>query len=63
MPFRPEPPRLDLPTVREVARRLEERLKAVEVYGAGGCPTCHEAEARAFAAQLRRLAQGAEDRR
>jgi hypothetical protein len=52
-----EQPRLDAATVREVARLLEERLKVVQVYGAGGCPTCHDGEARAFAAQLRRLAE------
>lgn len=46
--------------VREVVHRPEERLKAVEVYGAGGCPVCHEAEFRAFAALLRRLAEEAD---
>jgi len=51
----PEQPRLDAATVREVVRRLEERLKAVEVYGAGGCPTCHDGEARAFLGRLRKL--------
>jgi hypothetical protein len=35
---------------------LEERIRAVEVYGAGGCPTCHEAEARAFLFKLREIA-------
>jgi len=49
-------------TVREVARRLEERLKAVAVYGAGGCPTCHDGEARAFVALLRKLGEEAEGR-
>ena len=58
-----DPTRLDVATVREVARRLDERLKAVEVYGAGGCPNCHDGEARAFAALLRRLAEEAEGRK
>jgi hypothetical protein len=59
---RDEPSRLDAATVRVMVRLLDERIRAVEVYGAGGCPTCHEAEARAFVAQLRRLADEAEDR-
>jgi hypothetical protein len=42
---------------------LRERLKAVAVYGAGGCPVCHEAEARAFAAQLRRMVEELERQR
>jgi hypothetical protein len=51
-----------LVTIR-VSRRLDERLKAVEVDGAGGCPTCRDGEARAFLALLRRLAEEAEHRR
>ena len=54
---RGEPSQLDAETIRAVTRLLEERLKAVELYGAGGCVACHEAEARAFAAHLRRLAE------
>jgi hypothetical protein len=55
----PAPPvRLDHATVEEVARLLAKRLDEVKVYGAGGCPTCHDAEARAFLAQLRKLADG-----
>lgn len=46
---------LDKPTVRELARLLEERLRVVETYG-GRCPSCREAEAHAFLAKLRALA-------
>jgi hypothetical protein len=59
MPWRrpalPPPVLLDPATVRELARLLAERLDAVKRYGTGGCPTCHEAEAHAFLAQLRKL--------
>jgi len=58
-----EPTRLDVATFCEVARRLEVRLKAVEVYGAGGCPTCHDGEAQAFVTLLRRLAEEAKGRK
>ena len=61
MPSRPEPLLLDPNTVREVARRLEERLRVVEIYGAGGCPTCHDGEARSFAVRLRRLIEGGDE--
>jgi hypothetical protein len=44
---------LDLATVRELARALAERLDAVGAFGS--CPTCREAEARAFLARLRRV--------
>jgi len=50
-----EPRRLDAATVREIARLLDERVRAVEVYGAGGCPTCHDGEARAFLGRLQRM--------
>lgn len=53
----PAPPvRLDHATIDEVARLLAKRLDEVKVYGAGGCPTCHDAEAQAFLPQLRKLA-------
>lgn len=55
---RPEPPQpvpLDPAAVRELVRLLAKRLDEVMAYGAGGCPTCRDAEARAFLAQLRRL--------
>jgi hypothetical protein len=57
---RPEPPppiQLDHATVQEVARLLAKRLDEVRVYGAGGCPRCHDAEAQAFLAQLRKQAE------
>jgi hypothetical protein len=41
--------------MNEIIRLLEERLRQVEVYGAGGCPTCHDAELRAVIARLRGL--------
>ncbi len=47
---------LDRNTLRELARVLAERLQQVDTYG-GSCPTCREAEARAFLAKLRRLLQ------
>jgi uncharacterized protein (UPF0212 family) len=54
------PVTVDAPPLRTAARRLEERLQVVKIYAAGGCPTCNEAEARAFVAELRRLADEAE---
>ena len=57
---RPEPPPpvpLDFVTVQEIARRLAKRLDEVKIYGAGGCPACHDAEAQAFLAQLRKLVE------
>lgn len=44
---------LDVTTVAELARVLEDRLAAVAAFG--GCGTCHNAEARAFLAQLRQI--------
>ena len=58
---RPVPPPavpLDPVTVRELARVLAKRIDDVTTYGAGGCAACHDAEARAFLAQLRKLADG-----
>jgi len=40
------------------ADALEKRLREVEAYSLGGCQTCHEAEARAFLARLRKIARG-----
>jgi hypothetical protein len=36
---------LDRPTLEHAIAALEKRLEAVATYGAGGCPTCHDAEA------------------
>jgi hypothetical protein len=47
---------LDRPTVEHVLRLLEDRLEAVATYGAGGCPTCHDAELRGAILLLRRIA-------
>jgi hypothetical protein len=44
---------LDRRTVAELARVLAERLDAVKAFGV--CPTCREAEAKAFLARLRRI--------
>jgi hypothetical protein len=54
---RPPTPPLDAPTLEHAARLLEERLKAVETYGVGGCRTCHDAELRGAIAKLRELAR------
>jgi hypothetical protein len=37
---------------------LASRLSALGTYGADGCPTCPDAEARAFLARLHREAMG-----
>jgi hypothetical protein len=47
---------VDRPTVEHVLKLLENRLEAVATYGAGGCPTCHDAELRGAILLLRRLA-------
>lgn len=47
--------RLDHPTIEHAILLLEARLQAVVTYGAGGCPTCHDAELRGGIAILRRL--------
>jgi hypothetical protein len=51
---------LDRATLEHVVRLLEHRLSAVATYGAGGCPTCHDAELRGAIALLRRLQEPAE---
>ncbi|MBI5543777.1 MAG: hypothetical protein HY901_07825 [Deltaproteobacteria bacterium] len=48
---------LDAATLRHVAKLLEDRLQAVVTYGAGGCPTCHDAELRGAIATIKRLAE------
>lgn len=50
-------PQLDVATLLHVARLLEVRLEAVVTYGAGGCPTCHDAELRGAIVAIRRLAE------
>ncbi len=45
---------LDRATLRELTRVLAERLAQLDAFG-GKCPTCNEAEARAFLARPRRL--------
>jgi hypothetical protein len=49
-------PLLDVPTLLHITKLLEDRLQAVVTYGAGGCPTCHDAELRGAIATLKRLA-------
>ncbi len=61
IPNPPDPVLLANPAVREIARLLAKRLDEAKVYGAGGCPTCHDAEAQAFLAQLRKLGTGDRD--
>ena len=46
---------LDAATLRHVAKLLEDRLQAVVTYGAGGCPSCHDAELRGAITTLKRL--------
>jgi hypothetical protein len=48
--------KFDRPTVEYVLKLLEDRLEAVVTYGAGGCPTCHDAELRGAIQLLRRIA-------
>jgi hypothetical protein len=59
---RPPPPPLDRATLNHALAVLEERLRAVETYGAGGCPTSHDAELRGALATLRTLAASADGR-
>jgi hypothetical protein len=40
------------------AGALEKRLADVAAYNLGGCRTCRDAEARAFLAKLRNIAEG-----
>jgi hypothetical protein len=41
----------------KAAGALAKRLDAVAAFNHGGCPTCRDAEARAFLAKLRRVAE------
>jgi hypothetical protein len=50
------PPPLDPPTLAYVVQLLTQRLDAVVAFGAGGCPTCHDAELRGVIAKLKELA-------
>jgi hypothetical protein len=50
---------IDAGTVKHVITLLEDRLKTVARYGAGGCPTCHDAELRGAIAIVRRLVEPA----
>ncbi len=47
--------RVDIAT--KAAAALEKRLEAVATYNSGGCPKCKDAEARAFLAKLKRIAE------
>jgi hypothetical protein len=42
---------------RKAAASLEKRLKDVAAFNRGGCPKCGDAEARAFLAKLKRIAE------
>lgn len=55
-PVRPAPLLLDRATLIYAAAVLRERLDAVVTYGAGGCPTCHDAELRGAIAKLEEMA-------
>ncbi len=49
-----EPLELDRRTVAELARVLAERLAQLDAFS-GRCPTCHDGEAAAVLARLRRV--------
>ncbi|HYA44266.1 MAG TPA: hypothetical protein VED59_01565 [Acidimicrobiales bacterium] len=44
--------------VTEAAGALERRLREVAAFNRGGCPSCRDAEARAFLSKLQRIAEG-----
>ncbi len=48
--------RLHAPTLQAAINKLQDRLDAVVTYGAGGCPTCHDAELRGAIAILKQMA-------
>lgn len=56
-PARPPPAELDSETLKYLEAVLADRLRAVETYGAGGCPSCHDAELRGAIARVRELAK------
>ena len=47
--------RIDFAT--KAAAALEKRPESVAAYNHGGCPKCRDAEARAFLAKLKRIAE------
>ena len=47
---------LHVPTLQAAIKKLQDRLDAVVTYGAGGCPTCHDAELRGAIAMLKQMA-------
>jgi hypothetical protein len=47
--------RVDRATIEHAISALERRLHVVATYGAGGCPTCHDAELRGAIVLLREL--------
>lgn len=49
----------DPTTLQHVIKLLEARLEALSTYGAGGCPTCHDAELRGAIVSLKRLVEPA----
>jgi hypothetical protein len=52
---KPTSPPLDPTTLEQVIHLLTTRLDAVVTYGAGGCPTCHDAELRSAIAKVKSL--------
>ncbi len=56
---RKAPPPLDRATLEYLIAVLTQRLQAVEVYGAGGCPTCRDSELRGALHALGELAKRA----
>jgi hypothetical protein len=54
---RPGAASLDHATLAYALQVLEERLRAVETYGAGGRSTCRDAELRGALATLRAIAK------
>lgn len=52
-------PPLDSATLLLVAKLLEDRLQAVVTYGAGGCPSCHDAELRGAITTIKKLVEPA----
>lgn len=51
----PPGPTFDRATLEHAIAALEQRLHVVATYGAGGCPTCHDAELRGAIVLLRGL--------
>ena len=43
---------------KKAAGALAKRLQAAAAFNRGGCPSCRDAEARAFLAKLQRIAEG-----